>query len=261
MENRGAVAIIAAYEEAERLGQTIAALERIEQVREVLVIDDGSSDDTAAVALRAGADCISLGRNRGKGGALNAGITTVRGYVVSGRWLTPDAVLLADADLGSSAEMLARLVDPVLDGAADLAIADLPPQPGAGGFGLVKRMARWGLRVRGAGDVREPLSGQRAVAWHALPCLTPFAPKFGAEVQMTLDALAADLTIVEITLPLTHAVTGKGMAGSLHRAAQAIAVARALVRSSVAFHLPTDAVRRWIVRMARDTASNRRPHG
>ena len=251
MENRGAVAIIPAYDEAERVGQTIAALGRIERVHEVLVVNDGSSDATAAVALRAGADCISLGRNRGKGGALNAGIATVHGYVVAGRWQAPDALLLADADLGVSAEMLVRLVDPVLDGAADLAIADLPPQPGAGGFGLVKRMARSGLRARGAGDVREPLSGQRAVAWHALPCLTPFAPKFGVEVQMTLDALAADLSIIEITLPLTHAVTGKGLAGSLHRGAQAIAVARAIALSGVDFHLPTQAARRWIVRMAR----------
>src|SRR5918996_3809806 len=192
------VAIIPAYEEAERVAATISGLRRIEHVDNVLVVDDGSSDETSAAAFRAGADCISLGRNRGKGGALNAGIATVRGYVVAGRWRAPDAVLLADADLGSSAEMLARLVDPVLDGAADLAVADLPPQPGAGGFGLVKRMARWGLRARGAGDVREPLSGQRAVAWHALPCLTPFAPKFGVEVQMTLDALAADLSIIEI---------------------------------------------------------------
>jgi hypothetical protein len=246
-----AVAIVPAFNEGERVAATVRALRRIEAIREVLVVDDGSSDDTAAEALRAGASCISLGRNRGKGGASNAGVATARGYVVGGAWPAPAAVLLADADLGPSAVLLSSLLAPVLSGDADLAIADLPPQPGAGGFGLVKRMARWGLRTKGAASVREPLSGQRAVAWDALGFLTPFAPGFGVEVQMTLDAVAAGLAVVEITLPLTHAVTGKGLAGSLHRGAQAVAVARAVTRSHVTFGSPADAARRWINRAAR----------
>jgi hypothetical protein len=259
MENRRAVAIVPAYNEVERLDRTVAALWAIPEIRNVLVVDDGSADDTAALALRAGAECISLGRNRGKGAALNAGIATTRGYVVSGRWQAPAALLLADADLGSSAQMLVRLLKPVLGGDADLAIADLPPQPRAGGFGVVKRLARRGLKAKGAGDIREPLSGQRAVAWEALPAITPFAPGFGVEVQMTIDALAAGLRIVEITLPLTHAATGKGFAGALHRAAQAAAVARVLMRTTVSVRMPKLEVRRWVVRVARDTASNRRP--
>src|SRR5918996_1952974 len=253
------VAIIPAYEEAERVAATIAGLRRIEHVHNVLVVDDGSSDETSAAAFRAGATCVSLGRNRGKGGALNAGIATVRGYVLSGRWPMPDAVLLADADLGATAEVLERLLGPVLAGEADLAIADLPPQPGAGGFGLVKRLATWGLRLNGAHDLREPLSGQRAISWAALPSLTPFAGGFGVDVQMTLDALAGGLTIVEITLPLSHAVTGKGLAGSLHRGTQAAAVARTIARSRLAICVPTHRMRRWINRTARTTAAGRRP--
>lgn len=253
------VAIVPAYEEAERVAATVEGLRRIEHVRYVLVVDDGSSDETSAQAFRAGATCVSLGRNRGKGGALNAGVATVRGYVLSGRWQVPDAVLLADADLGATAEVLEQLLGPVLAGDADLAIADLPPQPGAGGFGLVKRLATWGLRLNGALDLREPLSGQRAISWTALPSLTPFAGGFGVDVQMTLDALARGLEIVEITLPLTHAVTGKGVAGSLHRGAQAAAVARAIARSRLAFRVPTHRIRRWLNRTARTTAVGRRP--
>jgi hypothetical protein len=258
MGDRRAVAIVPAFNEGERVAATVRALRRIEAIREVLVVDDGSSDDTAAEALRAGAACISLGRNRGKGGAANAGVATARGYVLGGAWPAPAAVLLADADLGPSAVLLSTLLTPVLSGDADLAIADLPPQPGAGGFGLVKRMARWGLRTKGAASVREPLCGQRAVAWDALGFLTPFAPGFGVEVQMTLDAVAAGLAVVEITLPLTHAVTGKGVAGSLHRAAQAMAVARVIARSHIAVAPPVEAARRWISRTARAAAVDRR---
>ena len=253
------MAIVPAYEEAERVGATVTCLRRIEHVHKVLVVDDGSSDETSTAAFRAGATCVSLGRNRGKGGALNAGVATVRGYVLSGRWPVPDAVLFADADLGETAELLGNLLRPVLAGKVDIAIADLPPQPGAGGFGLVKRLATWGLRLNGAHDLREPLSGQRAVSWTALPSLTPFAGGFGVEVQMTLDAIAGGLEIVEITLPLTHAVTGKGVAGSLHRGAQAAAVARAIARSRLAFRVPTHRMRRWINRTARTTAAGRRP--
>jgi glycosyltransferase involved in cell wall biosynthesis len=253
------VAIVPAYNEAGRVELTVAALRSIERVREVLVVDDGSSDDTAAGALRAGAWCVSLGRNCGKGGALNAGVATVRGYVTSGRWPVPDAVLLADADLGPGAAELRRLLDPVLAGRADLAIADLPPQPGAGGFGIVKRLARWGLSANGAGTVREPLSGQRVVSWPALSLLTPLASGFGVEVQMTLEALRAGLRIVEITIPLTHAVTGKGFAGTLHRGSQAAAVLRVIARSNVAFRSPLDSVRRWAGRAAREAAVDRRP--
>lgn len=256
MGDRRAVAIVPAFNEGERVAATVQALRRIEAITEVLVVDDGSSDDTAVEALQAGAACISLGRNRGKGGAANAGVATARGYVIGGAWPAPAAVLLADADLGPGAELLSYLLDPVLAGDADIAIADLPPQPGAGGFGLVKRMARWGLRTKGASSVSEPLSGQRAVAWDALAFLTPFANGFGVDVQMTLDALAAGLAVVEITLPLTHAVTGKGFAGSLHRGAQAVAVARVIARSHIALPSPADAARRWIKRTARAGVSD-----
>jgi glycosyltransferase involved in cell wall biosynthesis len=255
MGDQLAVAIVPAYEEGERVAGTVEGLLRIASVRHVLVVDDGSSDETSAAAIRAGATCISLGRNRGKGGALNAGIATVRGYVLSGRWPVPDAILLADADLGTTAALLEKLIAPVLAGRADLAIADLPPQPGAGGFGLVKRLARWGLRDM---ELREPLSGQRAISWAALPSLTPFAGGFGVDVQMTLDALASRLGIVEVTLPLTHAVTGKGLAGALHRGTQAAAVARAIVHSRVSFRAPTLRVRRWISRTAKATEAGRR---
>jgi hypothetical protein len=118
----------------------------------------------------------------------------------------------------------------VLAGEADLAIADLPAQQGAGGFGVAMGLARRGMARATGRRMAEPLSGQRAIRWEALPALLPFAPGFGVEVAMTIDALRAGLRVVEVEVDLHHNPTGKDLAGILHRARQARAIARELTR-------------------------------
>jgi hypothetical protein len=194
------------------------------------VVSDGSTDATAARALEAGAHCLDLPRNLGKGGALNAGLAALMGRVAERLSPEPAVLLLADADLAETAGRLGRLLDPVLDGQADLAIADLPAQQGAGGFGVAMGLARIGMARATGRRMSEPLSGQRAVRWEALPALLPFAPDFGVEVAMTIDALRAGLRVVEVEVDLHHNATGKDLSGLLHRARQARAIARELTR-------------------------------
>jgi hypothetical protein len=57
--------------------------------------------------------------------------------------------------------------------------------------------------------------------------LLPFATGFGMETGMTIDALRAGLTVVEVELPLEHRATGKTLGGFVHRARQAKDIARA----------------------------------
>ncbi|MBL9127935.1 MAG: glycosyltransferase, partial [Verrucomicrobiales bacterium] len=66
------VAILPAWNEAPTLGDVVAGLRG--RVERVLVVDDGSTDATAARAREAGAEVLSLGTNRGKGAALRAGL-------------------------------------------------------------------------------------------------------------------------------------------------------------------------------------------
>ena len=224
------LALVPAKDEAERVGATVRALRDLPGVAEVLVVSDGSTDATAANALEAGAHCLDLPRNLGKGGAVNAGLAALMGRVAERLSPEPAALLLADADLAETAGRLGRLLDPVLDGDADLAIADLPAQQGAGGFGVAMGLARRGIANATGRRMSEPLSGQRAVRWEALPALLPFAPDFGIEVAMTIDALRAGLRVVEIEVDLHHNPTGKDLSGLLHRARQARAIARELTR-------------------------------
>jgi glycosyltransferase involved in cell wall biosynthesis len=225
-----ALALVPAYNEAERVGATVTALRKLPEVAEVLVVSDGSGDATAARALEAGAHCLDLPRNVGKGDALNAGLGALMERVADGLTPEPEALLLADADLGDTAARLDALLAPVLAGEADVAVADLPQQPGAGGFGVAMGMARWGMeRVTGR-RLGEPLSGQRALRWSALPLLIPFAPGFGIEVAMTMDALRAGLRVIEVEVDLRHAATGRDLSGVLHRGRQAGAIVRELAR-------------------------------
>jgi glycosyltransferase involved in cell wall biosynthesis len=229
----GVLALVPARDEAARVGATVGALRELPGVTEVLVVSDGSTDATAAVALEAGAHCLDLPRSLGKGGALNAGLAALMGRVAERITPEPAVLLLADADLAETARLLDRLFGPVLAGDADLAIADLPAQQGAGGFGLAMGLARWGMRRVAGRRMAEPLSGQRVIRWDALPAVLPFAPGFGVEVAMTLDALRAGLRVVEVQVELRHNATGRDLAGVVHRARQAGSIARELTRRGV----------------------------
>src|SRR5436190_11013189 len=117
--------LIPAYNEALRIADTIAAVRAMEgetPIVEILIVDDGSADDTAQRAQEAGADVVFRQANRGKGAALQAALALALG----------DILLLLDADLGHSAGEARALLAPVLTGEADMTIATFPVVPGKG---------------------------------------------------------------------------------------------------------------------------------
>ena len=209
--NARVVAVLTALDEDDVVARTVKALRSVEGVDDVVVVDDGSGDRTSEEASGAGATVLRTGRNLGKGGALDWALDRIE---------PADVYLLADADLGETAEELVALLEPVATGALDLAIAVFPPLEG-GGFGLVKRMA--GGLIRRAGDgreVREPLSGQRAATRAVLFACRPLARGFGVETAMTIDAVRLGFRVGEIPISLSHRPTGRTAAGFVHRARQ-----------------------------------------
>jgi hypothetical protein len=135
--------------------------------------------------------------------------------------------LLADGDLGDTAEGLEALVRVVETGGADVAIAAFPPAR-AGGFGLVKGAAAHLIRVQCGFVATEPLSGQRALTARAMEVVRPLAPGFGVETAMTIDAVRAGLRVLEIPIDgLDHRPTYRDAPGFLHRARQGWDIARA----------------------------------
>ena len=200
--------LVAARDEERSIGDTVRALRSALPDADVLVADDGSRDETAAVAEKAGARVVRLPR-LGKGQAL----------ALAEREAEPGPLLLCDADLEGD-------LGPLREAGADLAIAAFAERQG-GGFGLAKRAARELIRALSGVEAREPLSGQRALSPTARMACFPTAPGFGCEVRMTIDAARQGLSIAEVELPLRHRTTGRNAAGFAHRARQLLDAALA----------------------------------
>ena len=219
MSGNRVAALVPAHDEGDRVGATVRAIAGLEGVTDVVVVDDGSSDGTAAVARAAGATVLRIPTRLGKGGAMEGAL----------RRLPPaDVWLFADADLGDTAASLAPVLEAVLEGRVDLAIASPPPQAG-GGLGILRRLATFAIRALGRFRARQPLSGQRAMTAPALRACRPLARGFGLEAAMTIDLARAGFRIEEVPAPgLAHRATGRGLRGFAHRGRQGVDVARAV---------------------------------
>jgi len=220
----GVAVVIPAKDEAERIAATVTAARSIPGVTLVVVVDDGSSDQTSRQAMQAGAQVVRHPRNRGKGAAMTTGAAAVADRLDGGY-----ALLFVDADLGGSAAATAPLVAPVVAGDADMTIALLPPQGPGGGHGFVVRLARSGIEAATGWTATQPLSGMRCLTREAFESACPLAAGWGVETGLTIDLLAAGYRVLEVPCELTHRVTGADWRGQLHRGRQYRDVLRALV--------------------------------
>ncbi len=107
--------LIPAFNEEKHIGRVIRSLQA-EGYNDILVVNDGSSDKTAAVAARAGAEVINHVINRGQGAALRTGIEYLRENV------RPQVVATFDADGQHQAKDLVMLMEPVLEEKCDIAL-------------------------------------------------------------------------------------------------------------------------------------------
>jgi glycosyltransferase involved in cell wall biosynthesis len=214
--------LIPAFNESDRIADTIRAARAasVPHDTEINVIDDGSSDNTAAVAEEAGADTVLRTQNGGKGAALNSGLQLATGEIL----------VLLDADLGSTASEYVKLTAPILAGEADMTVATFPARPGrGGGMGLVVRLARWGIQKLTGRQMLSPISGQRALKRSVLLSSGGFASGWGVEIDLTVRALRSGFAVLEVATEMDHRVTGRSLNDIAHRAAQLWAVAVVLM--------------------------------
>lgn len=220
--NRRASIIIPAWNEQMRISTTLQALRRAEQMGryewQIIVVDDGSSDETVREAKPLADLVISHAKNEGKGKAMETGWKRAE----------HDAIAFLDADLETSAVYISLLLHPIWMDQLDLCIAVLPPPLVKGGVGLVRRVAAAGISLMSGYNPKAPLSGQRACSKEVLECIDSFARGFGVEVGMTIDAVRNGFRVGEVEIPFVHRETGRDFAGWWHRGKQFHAVVSTL---------------------------------
>jgi glycosyltransferase involved in cell wall biosynthesis len=234
--------IVAAYNEAPRIGATLDALAVAFPGAPVWVADDGSTDATPLLARKAGARVVRSERVIGKGAAatlaardalqdarsawnarahthahIRARVPNQKSNVIHDEPI----FILCDGDLAESAGRLGALADAVRRGETDVAVAVFAARVG-GGVGLAVAFARWAIRRRCGLSLRAPISGQRALDASALEDVLPFAAGFGMEIGITIDAARAGHRVAEIELDLSHRATGRTLSGFLHRGRQLV---------------------------------------
>jgi glycosyltransferase involved in cell wall biosynthesis len=101
--------LIPAYNEAATIGEVLARIAKLDLDAQVIVVDDGSSDDTAAIAEAAGATVLRQ-PNRGKGAAIRAAIPLIEGEIA----------VIQDADMEYDPADVPGLIAPIVDGVADV---------------------------------------------------------------------------------------------------------------------------------------------
>ncbi len=131
---------------------------------EVLVIDDGSSDDSAARARQAGAQVVSLPRHMGLASAFSEGVKVALEHGA-------DILVNTDADLQYPSEYIPFLVKPILEGRAEIAIGDRlnqTPAPFPPGKMALERLGSWFVKSFSGVPVKDAASGFRAFGKEAM---------------------------------------------------------------------------------------------
>jgi Glycosyl transferase family 2 len=221
--------VIPAKNEADRIGATVRAAAGLPGADLVVVVDDGSSDGTAAAAERAGARVVRHPRNRGKAAALETGAAAVALLESAGPGAAvPHLLLFLDADLGDTAAQAGPLAEPVRSGTADMTIAIFSSRVRQGGFGFVTAASGAGIERATGWRPAQPLNGQRCLTRAAFEAALPLAAGWGVETGLTIDLLRLGLRITEVEVPLAHRATGNDWRSQVHRARQLAGVAVAL---------------------------------
>lgn len=177
-------AVIPAYNEAGRIHQVLNVLKRMDIINEIIVVSDGSTDDTAAIARQFTNHVIELADNIGKGGAIAKGIA----------YCDAEIVLLLDADLvGLTEQHIYNLLEPVLKDEADTTIG-------------IFRSGRF--HTDAAQKITPFLSGQRAVKYEIAKRVLRFdITKYGFELAFTKYLRKENLRVKKVFLyDVTHVI-------------------------------------------------------
>jgi glycosyltransferase involved in cell wall biosynthesis len=223
--------LVAAWNEAPRIGCVLEAISQVEAIERVIVVDDGSTDGTAKIARKLGADVIRIEQNGGKTAAIVQGLRQVQsGYIV-----------FIDADLtGLTADDIRALIEPVCRGAVDVTMS-------------LRGNSPWLWLAIGL----DYLTGERVVP---LDLIKPHfeqleaLPNFGLEVFLNRLALDAALKIAVLDWPSVKSPSKAEKRGLMDGVKGDVAMMWDIVKTIGIFECTTQIVGLRLSRRAGSTA-------
>ncbi|AFS78409.1 glycosyltransferase, family 2 [Gottschalkia acidurici 9a] len=221
-KNGKVVVVIPAYNEEKTIKRTIDNVKSIDMIDEIVVVDDGSIDNTSKVVEDMNITLIRLNKNSGKGYAIRKAIETIK-Y---------DYLVLLDGDLGESSNEVEKLINPVINNEVDVTIAKFGKAKKKGGFGLVKKLAKYGVYFYTGKKIDTTLSGQRVYKKEVIEGISYIPDRFGIEVAMTVGAFRKGFTVKEVDVLMTHNETGRNISGFIHRGRQFLDIFKTLIQLS-----------------------------
>jgi glycosyltransferase involved in cell wall biosynthesis len=179
--------IIPAYNESETVGNVVKTVASLKYVDEIIVVDDGSTDNTADVAKEAGALVISHFKNRGKGAAIKTGFKASNG----------DIAVFLDADLQNlSPQQVDAIIKPIMLDEADVTKTKFKREAGRVTELTAKPLLKFFFpEIKFA----QPLSGQFAARRSFLKSIK-LEDDYGVDVGIVLDADVRGMRIKEVDI-------------------------------------------------------------
>lgn len=221
---RPVVVVIPAHNEHANLPAVLSSIPGDLGPARVLVVDDASTDDTAATARAHGADVVSLGWRRGLGAALRAGLEAAAA-------LDPWAVVYLDADGEYEAREIPRLLEPIREGRADYVL-------GSRFAGTVEGMTRprrianrcfTALTSALAGRrITDGQTGFRAFSAEALS-VAEIVHDYNYAQVLTLDLLGKGLRMEEVPITYRRRTSGRSFVSAGYLWRVPIGIVRELV--------------------------------
>ena len=179
--------IIPAYNEEDTVAKVVEVVKKVSFVDEIIVVDDGSSDNTKNVASDAGARVITHETNKGKGEALNTGY----------REAECDIIAFIDADIYNlTSKKVEAMIKPILEGKTDITKTKFARESGRVTELTAKPLLNFFFPEI---SFEQPLSGQFAARKEILKKIN-FESDYGVDVGIVIDADVLGISITEVDI-------------------------------------------------------------